>query len=178
MRTGKFFAAVVMLCLCFMIIEPVQAGTEEKSTELTTQIPDEHLVNLDIGKHGSVIVDGKKYTGKQEIKVRRLETQTYQVKPDSGYQADKVLYNGKTVKLTDSTYTAEAIYEDGLTLKVTFIKEKASVLGSSSKNTASKSNAAKTGDTADSVTWFLALFLSVAACVMLSGWKENRKLKK
>lgn len=102
MRTGKFFAAVVMLCLCFMITEPVQAGTEEKSTELTTQIPDEHLVNLDIGKHGSVIVDGKKYTGKQEIKVRRLEAQTYQVKPDSGYQADKVLYDGKTVKLTVS----------------------------------------------------------------------------
>ncbi|QBE96372.1 hypothetical protein PMF13cell1_01916 [Blautia producta] len=133
MRTGKFFTAVTMLCLCFFIMQPVQASVKETGTELTTQVPDEHLVSLDIGEHGAVTADGKKYTGKQEIKVGRLKEQLYQIKPDSGYQADKVQYGGKTVQLTGSSYTAEAIHQDGLTLKVTFKKEKAAASGSGKK---------------------------------------------
>lgn len=174
MRTGKFFTAVTMLCLCFFIMQPVQASVKETGTELTTQVPDEHLVSLDIGEHGAVTADGKKYTGKQEIKVGRLKEQLYQIKPDSGYQADKVQYGDKTVQLTGSSYTAEAIHQDGLTLKVTFKKEKAAASGSG-KNSSSGSTAAKTGDTAEPAGWILALLLSGAGFLILTGREAGRR---
>lgn len=129
MRIKKLLSGIAILCLLFVLMLPVQAygADQSKGTTITTTVPATHMVTLDIGEHGSVIVGGTTYTGIQKIEISRLAEQDYYIAADNGWEIDTVSYGGpddpETVSLDKGNiYRAPALYEDGLVLKVTWKK--------------------------------------------------------
>lgn len=191
MRIKKILAGIAVLYLAFAILLPVQvhAADQSKGTTITAIVPDTHTVTLEIGEHGSVVIDGTVYTGTQEIEVPRLAELVYCIKADNGWEIDTVSYGSpghpETVSLDDeNTYTAPALHEDGLILNAVFKKK--AVLpshtdqGNAGSETSAGSNIstgnhaagnkaagnkaagnhAKTGDSADLMSWNLLLAVS------------------
>lgn len=126
MRIKRLLTGISAFCFCITLISPVQALAEEQSTKLTVKVPSEHTVQLEIGEHGSVTVEGETYTGTQTIEVDRLKKETYTIQAEKGWKVAEVTYGLKgqaeKAELEDSVFTAPAINQDGNVLTVTVVE--------------------------------------------------------
>lgn len=126
MRIKRLLTGISAFCFCIALMSPVQAWAEEQSTKLTVNVPSTHTVQLEIGEHGSVTVDGKTYTGTKTIQVDRLKEEVYTIQAEKGWKVAEVTYGpeGERVEaqLTGSVFTAPAVNQDGNVLTVTVVE--------------------------------------------------------
>lgn len=178
MKLKKFLAGVGTLCLALILCLPLQAYAQEEtgSTTIKTDVPDTHLVLLDIGEHGSVLINGKSYThADSEAEIGRLTEQKYIIQAESGWQIESVLYGKAGVQeymeLTDNAFTAPAVNSDGNKLTVTFKQASGSAGGTDTGGATqdkggNAQTSVQTGDTANVMFWGALLLLS---CFVISG---------
>lgn len=145
----KFMAVAGVLCLCTFLLLPAHAqAADDRTTILTTTVPDTHEVQLIVGEHRSVEVDGTEYWGTVKVSISRQSEQVYKIIPEDGWRVDTVTYGlsglEKTVMLTDSAYTAPALNQDGNILTVMFVKTSSG--GQSGNGEGNTSSSPQTGD--------------------------------
>ena len=161
------FLNLTFLCvlLCCM---PVLALAS--TTNLTTGVPDEVSLRVEITGEGTVTVGEVLITATGTVSVKRHQSFTVSLEPKSGYQVSEVRLNGKSVlvSLKDGKLVIDALNLDG-TLSVTFYKIPGSWNGSNPH----------TGDRQAMVAMIAAL--TAAASLMLlqllrkkhSGFQSN-----
>ena len=162
------FLILTLLCvlLCCMPVR-VLAST----TNLTTGVPDEVSLHVEITGEGTVTVGEMRLSSAGTVSVKRHQPVTVSLEPESGYQVSDVRLNGKSVlaSLKDGKLVIDALNLDG-TLSVTFSKTPGSWNGSNPR----------TGDQQGTVAMIAAL--TAAASLMLlqllrkkhSGFQSNR----
>lgn len=131
MRLRRLAAGIGVFCVCAALIFPVHTYAAEQSdgaTTITATVPDTHTAMLSITGEGTVTVDGKTYTAQsQELEIPRLEELVWTFTPADGYELDTVLYNRTDVteELTDQSYKADPVYENGTEVEVIFAADEA-----------------------------------------------------
>lgn len=162
------FLILTLLCvlLCCM---PVRALAS--TTNLTTGVPDEVSLHVEITGEGTVTVGEMRLSSAGTVSVKRHQPVTVSLEPKSGYQVSEVRLNGKSVlaSLKDGKLVIDALNLDG-TLSVTFSKIPGSWNGSNPR----------TGDQQGTAAMIAAL--TAAASLMLlqllrkkhSGFQSNR----
>ncbi len=189
MKLKKILAGIGRLLLCFVLMFPLSAVRASDQTDVTTiktTVPDTHVVLLDIGKHGSVFINGKRYThADKEVSIERLAKQNYVIKADTGWQIESVRYGQdgaqETVKLSKDSFTAAAVSGDDNKLTVIFRGNPengktsmgdADTTDKSGQTSPQAGTNVKTGDTVNFVLWLSLLGISASA-VFISR-KKNR----
>lgn len=127
MRMKRLLAVMAgALCFCSALLFPVQTQAAEQSNgtvTITTTVPETHTATLSITGEGTGTVDGKTYAAQsQELEIPRLEELVWTFTPADGYELEAVLYNGTDVteELTDQSYKADPVYENGTEVEVIF----------------------------------------------------------
>lgn len=118
----KKFLSMVLALLCALL--PMAALAQE-ATELSAEVPTEHSITINCGKHGSVKMDGVEYSGTFVVKIERRGTLKLTAVPDKGYEVSKISASNKdgfSVKGAEATLSE--IYLDN-TVKVTFASKAA-----------------------------------------------------
>ena len=163
----KLLIVLPLLCvlLCCM---PVRALAS--TTNLTTGVPDEVSLHVEITGEGTVTVGEVRLSATGTVSVKRHQPVTVSLEPESGYQVSEVRLNGKSVlaSLKDGKLVIDALNLDG-TLSVTFSKIPGSWNGSNPR----------TGDQQGTAAMIAAL--TAAASLMLlqllrkkhSGFQSN-----
>lgn len=122
MRMKRFFIGI--LCVGSMFLPLHTYAAESGTITLTTTVPDKHVIELRIGDHGALEVDGKVYRGVMKLEADRGTTMTYKVIVDEGWEIASLSYGigDKQVEidLDTMTFTAPALTEDGIVLHITF----------------------------------------------------------
>ena len=178
MKWKRFLAGVGTLCLGLSLFLPLQVRAQENtgSTAIKTTVPDAHIVLLDIGEHGSVLINDRTYTAKDEqVEVARLAEQTYIIQPDEGWQIEQVKYGQEgvqeTVKVSKGAFTAPAICSDDNKLTVTFQKNSANgdtdTPDKGGQTSPQTGTGVKTGDTVNFILWLSLLGGSGGAVLIL-----------
>lgn len=164
----KLLIVLPLLCvlLCCM---PVRALAS--TTNLTTGVPDEVSLHVEITGEGTVTVGEVRHSATGTVSVKRHQPFTASLEPKSGYQVSDVCLNGESVlaSLKDGKLVINALNLDG-TLSVTFSKIPGSWNGSNPR----------TGDQQGTTAMIAAL--TAAASLMLlqllrkkhSGFQSNR----
>lgn len=191
MRGKHFLTGIGILCLVSALLLPVRvlaAESDTGQTTFTTTVPKEHTVMLTIGEHGVVKVDGVSYKQSQEIQIDRLKEQTYEIIPDDGYKLEKATYNGEKAdgqtKGKTFMFTAPAIYEDGITLAVSFQRDGTTPGGGTSGGgtsgtgggSSTSSGGVKTGDNRNPAGMMALLVLSGMIFIILNRKKATKKI--
>ena len=140
----KYISALLLTVFILLLSPTAYAG----DTVLTTSVPYDHTISLDIGSGGSV----NGLCGKTEISADRHSKVIFEIKPDSGYKIKSAIYNGEDVtsKVSGGKFIIESVESDG-SLKVTF----------------QSSRSPQTGDSSNLAIWSAMLFLSGAAMYLL-----------
>ena len=127
----KLLIVLPLLCvlLCCM---PVRALA--LTTVLSTNVPDEISLRVEITGKGTVTVGEKKLSGTGTVAVKRHQPFTVTLSPRQGYRVTAVSLNGKSVlsRLKNGKLTVEELNLDGV-LSVTFTKTASSHHGSNPK---------------------------------------------
>lgn len=116
---------VGMICISSMLL-PMHSYAAEQSgtTTLTTTVPDKHVVELRIGEHGALEINGRVYRGVMRLEADRGTTMTYKVIVDEGWDIASLSYGigdkQVDIDLDTLTFTAPALTEDGIVLHITF----------------------------------------------------------
>ena len=141
----KKYISALLLTVFLLLLNPVAYAGD---TVLTTNVPYDHTISLDVGSGGSV--NGLR--GKTEIGADRHSKLVFEIKPDSGYKIKSVIYNGEDVtsKVSGGKFIIESIESDG-SLKVIF----------------QSSKSPQTGDGSNLALWSAMLFLSGVAMYLL-----------
>lgn len=154
------FLILTFLCvlLCCM---PVRALAS--TTNLTTGVPDEVSLHVEITGEGTVTVGEMRLSSAGTVSVKRHQPVTVSLEPKSGYQVSEVRLNGKSVlaSLKDGKLVIDALNLDG-TLSVTFSKIPGSWNGSNPR----------TGDQSI-VSAIASALLSMTALVLVLSRKKN-----
>ena len=100
--------AAFLLSLFFLFLLP---SAFADSTALTTTIPSEHTISLNVGTGGMV----NSVRGKVEIRADRASRVVFQITPDSGFETSSVVYNGKdvTAQVREGSFVIEPLTGDG-----------------------------------------------------------------
>lgn len=163
----KLLIVLPLLCvlLCCM---PVRALAS--TTNLTTGVPDEVSLHVEITGEGTVTVGEVRLSAAGTVSVKRHQSFTVSLEPKSGYQVSDVRLNGKSVRdsLKDGKLVIDVLNLDG-TLSVAFSKIPGSWNGSNPR----------TGDQQGTAAMIAAL--TAAASLMLlqllrkkhSGFQSN-----
>lgn len=146
---------LILLFLCVLLFcVPVRALAS--TTNLTTDVPDEVSLRVEITGEGTVTVGKVRLSATGTISVKRHQPVTVSLEPKPGYQVSEVRLNGKSVlaSLKDGKLVIDALNLDG-TLSVTFSKTPGSWNGSNPR----------TGD--QQATVAMIATLTAAASLML-----------
>lgn len=127
MRKAKCFLYTAMIASLTMMHFPLGIHAEEVGggeTTIHVHVPETHAMQLLIGDHGSLRIEGKTYTNDIKVNVERLSNPRFEIMADNGYEIDTVYYQGENVtgEVNKNTYTAPVLFEDGNVFKVTFKK--------------------------------------------------------
>lgn len=111
--------AVLLVAVLIICCIPLPALASE--TTLTTTVPAQFSVKLEIEGNGKVEVNGKSYTESTTIEVNRHTKTEFCLIPNSDYELKAILYNDENVfsELRDSIFALQEIESDSV-LKVTF----------------------------------------------------------
>lgn len=154
------FLILTFLCvlLCCM---PVLALAS--TTNLTTGVPDEVSLRVEITGEGTVTVGEVRLSATETVSVKRHQPFTVSLEPKSGYQVRDVRLNGESVldSLKDGKLVIDALNLDG-TLSVTFSKTPGNWNGSNPR----------TGDQSI-VSAIASALLSMTALVLVLSRKKN-----
>ena len=141
MKKEKWMAGATMLAMCVCLLFPLSVKAQEQtsgqssSTTITTQVPETHKATLTIVGKGTVTVNGQTCEGEvshMAVKIPRLTETEWKFSPADGYTLEEVLYNGTDVteEVTDYTYHADPVNEDGTEVKVVFTEKNSGTTGS------------------------------------------------
>lgn len=116
----KPLAILPLLCVLLCWI-PAQALAP--TTNLTTGVPDEVSLRVEITGEGTVTIGEVRLSATGTVFVKRHQPFTVSLEPKSGYQVSEVRLNGESVldSLKDGKLVIDALNLDG-TLSVTFSK--------------------------------------------------------
>lgn len=127
----KIIPLLTLLCvlLCWM---PVRALA--LTTVLSTNVPDEVSLRVEITGKGTVAVGEKKLSSTGTVAVKRHQPFTVTLSPQQGYRVTTVSLNGQSVlpSIQNGKLTVEDLNLDGV-LSVTFTKTASSHYGSNPK---------------------------------------------
>ena len=116
----KLLTVLSLLCvlLCWM---PVRALA--LTTVLSTNVPDEVSLRVEITGKGTVAVGEKRLSSTGTVAVKRHQPFTVTLSPQQGYRITAVSFNGKSVlsRLKNGKLTVDELNLDGV-LSVTFTK--------------------------------------------------------
>lgn len=114
------FLILTFLCVLLFCV-PVRALAS--TTNLTTGVPDEVTLRVEITGEGTVTVGEIRLSATGTVSVKRHQPFTVSLEPKSGYQVSDVRLNGKSIlgSLKDGKLVIDALNLDG-TLSVTFSK--------------------------------------------------------
>ena len=117
--------AVLLAAILIICCIPFPAFASK--TTLTTTVPAQFSVKLEVEGNGKVEVNGKSYTENTTIEVDRHTKTEFRLTPNSGYEIKSVFFNGENVfsELRDSIFALQEIENDSV-LKVTFTPKNAS----------------------------------------------------
>lgn len=153
----KKIIAAFLLSLFFLFLLP---SAFADSTALTTTVPSEHTISLDVGTGGMV----NSVRGKVEIRVDRASRVVFQIAPDSGFETSSVVYNGKdvTAQVREGSFVIESLTGDG-SLTVRFQRLSAGDL--------------QTGDSPKLLLWAMLLMMSAVSltAVKVIGSRTGNK---
>lgn len=159
-NSQKIILLLIFLCvlLCLM---PVRALAS--TTNLTTGVPDEVSLRVEITGEGTVTVGEVRLSATGTISVKRHQPVTVSLEPKPGYQVSDVRLNGKSVldSLKDGKLVIDALNLDG-TLSMTFSKTPGNWNGSNPR----------TGDQSI-VSAIASALLSMTALVLVLSRKKN-----
>lgn len=127
----KLLAILPLLCVLLCWI-PVRALA--LTTVLSTNVPDEVSLRVEITGKGTVTVGEKKLSSTGTVAVKRHQPFTVTLSPQQGYRVTAVSLNGKSMlsSLKNGKLTVEELNLDGV-LSVTFTKTASSHNGSNPK---------------------------------------------
>lgn len=127
----KLLTVLPLLCvlLCWM---PVRALA--LTTVLSTNVPDEVSLRVEITGKGTVAIGEKKLSSTGTVAVKRHQPFTVTLSPQQGYRVTAVSLNGQSVlsSLKNGKLTVEDLNLDGV-LSVTFTKTASGHYGSNPK---------------------------------------------
>ena len=155
-------------------------------------MPETHKATLTIVGKGTVTVNGQTCEGEvshMEVKIPRLTETEWKFSPADGYTLEEVLYNGTDVteEVTDYTYRADPVNEDGTEVKVVFTEKNSDTAGSdpsgsgshqsgsdtSTSGGTSAKDSPKTGDDTPISLWMGAMIVS--GLMVSAGWAVLKK---
>lgn len=141
----KKYISALLLTVFILMLAPAAFAD---STILTTFVPTEHIISLNIGNGGNV----NGLCGKTEMAVDRHSRVVFDIKPDSGYRIKSITYNGKdvTAKVSSGKFVIASVECDG-SFGVTF----------------ECLRSPQTGDSSNIVLWSAMLIFSGAAINLL-----------
>lgn len=114
---------VWMLAALFALLPMAGVAAENRDTQITTTLPEEHTITVVCGAGGAVRVDGTVYTGEKSFSVERLSTFEMEAVPDAGYRLSQVMAQpGDGVSILGNTVRIDSVYEDK-TLALSFVRE-------------------------------------------------------
>ena len=150
------FLGVLLCCM------PVRALA--LTTVLSTNVPDEVSLHVEITGKGTVTVGEKKLSSTGTAAVKRHQPFTVTLSPQQGYRITAVSFNGKSVlsRLKNGKLTVDELNLDGV-LSVTFTKTASSYHGSNPK----------TGDRSVVVPAMASALLSMTALVLVLSRKKK-----
>lgn len=149
--------AAFLLSLFFLFLLP---SAFADSTALTTTVPSEHMISLDVGTGGMV----NSVRGETEIRASRASRVVFQIAPDSGFKTASVVYNGTdvTAQVIEGSFVIESLTGDG-SLIVRFQRIPA--------------GDPRTGDSPELLLWSMLLLMSAVSltAVKAVGRKTGNK---
>lgn len=103
-----------MLAALFALLPAAGLAAENRDTQITTTLPEEHTITVVCGAGGAVRVNGTVYTGETMFSVKRLSAFELEVVADTGYYLNNVvLHPDGGMSITGSnTVTIDSVYED------------------------------------------------------------------
>lgn len=154
MRKAKSLLCIALIVTLAMVQFPIEVNAEEVGggeTTIYVHIPETHTIQLHIGEHGAIRIDGKMYTSDAKINVKRLSNPQFEIIADNGYEIDTVYYQNKNVtrEISRNIYTAPVLFEDGNTIKVTFKKGMEDFGGSENSGDGSSSGGGNSSNGSD-----------------------------
>ena len=114
---------VWMLAALFALLPVAGLTADNRDTQITTMLPEEHTIKVVCGAGGAVRVNGTVYTGEKAFAVKRLSAFELEAVPDAGYRLSQVKAQPSGgVSITGNTVTIGSVYEDK-TLTLSFVRE-------------------------------------------------------
>ena len=112
-----------MLAALFALLPVAGLAADNRDTQITTTLPEEHTITVVCGAGGGFRVDGTVYTGEKAFSVERLSAFELEAVPDAGYRLSQVKAQPSGgVSITGNTVTIGSVYEDK-TLTLSFVRE-------------------------------------------------------
>ena len=112
---------LIILLAALWALLPVCTALAE-STTLKTEVPSTHIITINCGKYGEVVIDGKKYFGTFTIEAPRLGTLVITADPYEGYGLSQITAEDLTsVTIKGKKATLSNIHDEN-TLTISFYK--------------------------------------------------------
>ena len=114
---------VWMLAALFALLPVAGLSADNRDTQITTTLPEEHTITVVCGAGGGFRVDGTVYTGEKAFAVKRLSAFELEAVPDAGYRLSQVKAQPSGgVNISGNTVSIGSVYEDK-TLTLSFVRE-------------------------------------------------------
>lgn len=83
--------------MLFMLFSVSSLLVSAVDTTLTTSVPANHTIQLDIKGKGTVVIDGKQYSKTQNLSIQRHSEPSIQIQVSRGYSVRSVTYNQENI---------------------------------------------------------------------------------
>lgn len=114
---------VWMLAALFVLLPVAGLAADNRDTQITTTLPEEHTITVVCGAGGGFRVNGTVYTGEKAFAVERLSAFELEAVPDAGYRLSQVKAQPSgSVSTSGNMVTTGSVYEDK-TLTLSFVRE-------------------------------------------------------
>lgn len=114
---------VWMLAALFALLPVAGLAADNRDTQITTTLPEEHTITVVCGAGGGFRVNGTVYTGEKAFSVERLSAFELEAVPDAGYRLSQVKAQPSgSVSTSGNMVTIGSVYEDK-TLTLSFVRE-------------------------------------------------------
>lgn len=112
-----------MLAALFALLPVAGLAADNRDTQITTTLPEEHTITVVCGAGGGFRVNGTVYTGEKAFSVERLSAFELEAVPDAGYRLSQVKAQPSGgVSISGNTVSIGSVYEDK-TLTLSFVRE-------------------------------------------------------
>lgn len=112
-----------MLAALFALLPVAGLAADNRDTQITTTLPEEHTITVVCGAGGGFRVNGTVYTGEKAFAVERLSAFELEAVPDAEYRLSQVKAQPSgSVSTSGNMVTIGSVYEDK-TLTLSFVRE-------------------------------------------------------